>query len=203
MVWISFAATNFTLLRLEPSLGARARPKQPVTFRPRSESPHHGAGQQVSSLGPQLSTAGQHQGKVQQQSRSLDERRSRISRQRNSSFSSLSLTAEETRLSHYLSSAPRPDLRPDPRPDLRLEPRPDLRPDPSQPAAPPTITVRRPSMTCGLQPGGNSERKPFCKTHIIIPDPGGSGGIKCSDPVYRGGLAPGLAPGWWEIIEIF
>ena len=142
--------TNFTLLRLEPSLGARARPKQPVTFRPRSESPHHGAGQQVSSLGPQLSTAGQHQGKVQQQSRSLDERRSRISRQRNSSFSSLSLTAEKTRLSHYLSSAPRPDLRPDPRPDLR--------PDPSQPAAPPTITVRRPSMTCGLQPGGNSER---------------------------------------------
>ena len=132
VAWIRFdqtesVLTNFIFLRLETSLGARARQKEPVsssssssgTFRPRSESPHH------SSL-----TTGHQQGKVQQQSRSLDERRARISRQRNSSFSSLSLTAGgESSLGQQY-----------------------------QPGAPPTITVRRPSMTCGFQPGGNSER---------------------------------------------
>ena len=58
------------------------------------------------------------EGKVQQQSRSLDERRSRISRQRNSSFSTLH--SEESQQPVY--SAP--------------------------PPPPPTITLRRPSMTC-------------------------------------------------------
>ena len=78
-----------------------------------------------------------------QQSRSLDERRSRISRQRNTSYSQT--WAEEGG--------------------------PPSRPGPAAPAlaAPPVITLRRPSLTClPLEPG-----------------------LKCSDPLYRAALGPG------------
>ena len=156
VAWISFDQprsdlTNFLLARLErlePSLGARQKQpagagsfSSPGTLRPRSDSPHspHLVKHSTSTLGQQLAAPGPRQGKVQQQSRSLDERRSRISLQRNSSFSSLTLTSEDSSVqAHYLGATP-PSL---------------------QPGAPPTITVRRPSMTCGLQPGGAVLRPP-------------------------------------------
>ena len=117
-----------TPFRPTTSLGARQRlPAGPGTtlantsdtlgrLRPRSHSPNI-LNQSVRV--EHYQTHGR-EGKVQQQSRSLDERRSRISRQRNSSFSTLN--SEETQQPVY--SAP----------------------------PPPTITLRRPSMTC-LQPG--------------------------------------------------
>ena len=125
------STTTSSHFRLEPHLGARKRQPSQPSHRPRSHSPHYPGPSSASSLrvtrgpSPSLMRA--------QQSRSLDERRSRISRQRNTSYSQTWAPEEaEARL-----MAPGPPNRP-----------------PGQAPAPPVITLRRPSLTClPLEPG--------------------------------------------------
>ena len=133
-----------SMIRLDINLGARQ--KQPAQlppntsqsgpssspinkYRPRSHSPNP---KQTKShtLRP---SANEKTSKVQQ-SRSLDERRTRISRQRNSSFSNLQEESSinegsqlsNTRLDHGTTQTPYSRCTP----------------------TPPTITLRRPSQTC-------------------------------------------------------
>ena len=87
-IFISFrASTSLGARQKQPGGSSKTLANNSSTFRPRSHSPS------VARQSPSVQYTRERSGKVQQ-SRSLDERRSRISRKRNSSFSTL--TTEES-----------------------------------------------------------------------------------------------------------
>jgi hypothetical protein len=133
-----------SIIRLDINLGARQ--KQPTQvpantsqsgassssipkYRPRSHSPNP---KQTKS--PALRPSSNEKTSKVQQSRSLDERRSRISRQRNSSFSNL----QEEPVSNGGQSVP----------NSRMENQTTQTNYSRCTPHPPTITLRRPSQTC-------------------------------------------------------